>query len=198
MNIRHEQVTDKAGVRWVNEAAFGRPDEAILVEALRGSGAVVCSLVAEEAGEILGHVLFSVGALFSHSEWMALSDTPPQGQTTGHEEERHSTSQATDRPHGRPVAALGPVAVSPARQRQGIGSQLITTGLEFCRVVGFDLCIVLGHADYYPRFGFRPAAPLGIRWEHGAEAHFMVLELRPGALDGVGGVARYRPEFDGV
>ncbi len=42
------------------------------------------------------------------------------------------------------------------------------------------------------------AAPLGIRWEHGAEAHFMVLELQPGALAGVSGVARYRPEFDGV
>ena len=58
--------------------------------------------------------------------------------------------------------------------------------------------IVLGHTDYYPRFGFRPAPPLGIRWEHGADAHFMVQELQPRALDGASGVVRYRPEFDNV
>jgi len=96
------------------------------------------------------------------------------------------------------VAALGPMAVLPERQGEGIGGALVRAGLAACRAAGYDLCIVLGHAEYYPRFGFRPSAPFGIRWEHGAEAHFMVLELRPGALAGRGGVARYRPEFDGV
>jgi putative acetyltransferase len=61
------------------------------------------------------------------------------------------------------------------------------------------LAIVLGHPAYYPRFGFRPAAPLGIRWEHDApEDAFMVMELEPGALAGKSGIVRYRPEFEGV
>jgi putative acetyltransferase len=59
--------------------------------------------------------------------------------------------------------------------------------------------VVLGHADYYPRFGFVPASGKGLRckWPVGDE-HFMVLELTPGALDGVGGLVEYRPEFDEV
>ncbi len=90
------------------------------------------------------------------------------------------------------------MAVAPDWQRQGIGSLLVPVGLELCRAAGYDLAIVLGHTGFYPRFGFRPAPPLGIRWEHGADAHFMVMELQPGALAGANGVVRYRPEFDGV
>ena len=90
------------------------------------------------------------------------------------------------------------MAVLPAWQRRGVGSQLVPSGLALCRAAGYDLVIVLGHTGYYPRFGFRPAPPLGIRWEHGADAHFMVMELQPGALAGANGIVRYRPEFDGV
>jgi putative acetyltransferase len=90
------------------------------------------------------------------------------------------------------------MAVLPERQGQGIGSQLVVAGLDVCRAAGYALVIVLGHLEFYPRFGFRPAPPLGIRWEHGADSHFMVMELQPGALAGAGGVVRYRPEFDSV
>lgn len=197
MMIRPERADDEAGIRRVNEAAFGRPDEAALVDALRGSGAVICSLVAEEGGEIVGHILFSVASLTSHSQSSDQPSNPPGSNSVG-QAESHSAGHIPGQPPVRPLAALGPMAVAPARQRQGIGGQLITAGLELCRAAGYDLCIVLGHAEYYPRFGFRPAAPLGIRWEHGAEAHFMVLELQPGALVGRGGFVRYRPEFDGV
>lgn len=197
MIIRPERADDEASIRRVNEAAFGRPDEAVLVDGLRGSGAVICSLVAEEGGEIVGHILFSVAALTSHSQPAAHPGNPPGSNSVG-QAESHSAGHIPGQPPGRPLAALGPMAVAPDRQRQGIGGQLITAGLEFCRAAGYDLCIVLGHAEYYPRFGFRPAAPLGIRWEHGAEAHFMVMELQPGGLAGRGGVVRYRPEFDGV
>ena len=58
MIIRLEQAADVAGIRQVNEAAFGRPDEGVLVDALRAAGAVIASLVAEEEGEIIGHILF--------------------------------------------------------------------------------------------------------------------------------------------
>jgi putative acetyltransferase len=96
-------------------------------------------------------------------------------------------------------AGLGPVAVLPGYQRQGIGTGLIEAGLSICREAGYDFAVVLGHVSYYPRFGFRPSRPLGIRWEHDTpEEAFMVMELRPGALSGLSGVIRYQPEFDGV
>jgi putative acetyltransferase len=205
VNIRLEQAGDEDGIRRVNEEAFGQPDEAALVDALRGSEAVICSLVATEEEVIIGHILFTVAALTSHSDSETLSNSQlegrslyPPGSQLDDETDSYRPSQSTSQPPSRPLAALGPVAIAPTHQRQGIGSQLIVAGLDLCRAMGYDLVIVLGHREYYPRFGFRPAAPLGIRWEHGAEAHFMVLELRPGALAGVSGVARYRPEFDGV
>ena len=205
VNIRLEQAGDEDGIRRVNEAAFGQPDEAALVDALRGSEAVICSLVATEEEVIIGHILFTVAALTSHSDSETLSNSQlegrslyPPGSQLDDETDSYRPSQSTSQPPSRPLAALGPVAIAPTHQRQGIGSQLIVAGLDLCRAMGYDLVIVLGHREYYPRFGFRPAAPLGIRWEHGAEAHFMVLELQPGALAGVSGVARYRPEFDGV
>ena len=205
VNIRREQATDKDGIRRVNEAAFGRPDEAALVDALRGSEAVICSLVAAEAGVVIGHILFSVATLTSHSQSTSPTHSQPGSQSPGQSASRLDDlaasgpqSQAANPLLSRPLAALGPVAVAPTHQRQGIGGQLITAGLELCRAAGYDLVIVLGHREYYPRFGFRPAAPLDIRWEHGAEDHFMVLELQPGALAGASGVVRYRPEFDGV
>ena len=205
VSIRQEQAIDEDGIRRVNEAAFGRPDEAALVDALRGSEAVICSLVAEVAGVIIGHILFTVAILISHSQELSSPKNQPASQSphqsAGQFDEhpgRHPPSQLASQSLSRPLAALGPMAVAPTHQRQGIGGQLIAAGLDICRAAGYDLAIVLGHREYYPRFGFRPAAPLGIRWEHGAEAHFMVMELRPGALAGASGVARYRPEFDGV
>ena len=91
---------------------------------------------------------------------------------------------------------LGPMAVLPQFQRQGIGSSLLRWGLELCVERGFQIVVVLGHPGYYPRFGFLPARNFGIRCQFDApEEAFMVLELVPGALSGVSGEARYQPEF---
>lgn len=92
---------------------------------------------------------------------------------------------------------LAPMAVVPDQQRTGIGGALIRTGLEQLRGAGHSAVVVLGHPSYYPRFGFRPARELGLRWEHGHEEAFMALELIPKALEGVSGVVRYRPEVMG-
>lgn len=106
---------------------------------------------------------------------------------------RWSAMSSTARPRSTMTAALRQwprwsVAVLPDQQRRGIGDALIRAGLDVCREQGYGLVIVLGHSTYYPRFGFRPSRPLGIRWEHDApEAAFMVMELRPGALAGRGG-----------
>jgi putative acetyltransferase len=94
--------------------------------------------------------------------------------------------------------ALGPMAVLPSHQRTGIGSQLVQLGLEECRKMEQSIVIVLGHPKFYPRFGFKPSLPFGIRWEHDVPAEvFMVAELNEGALKGRGGVVVYQPEFRG-
>lgn len=101
--------------------------------------------------------------------------------------------------HTWPALGLAPLAVLPEYQRQGIGSALMKAGLAECAHLGYERVIVLGHPDYYPRFGFLRAGQYGIRpeWEAPDEA-FMVLELQRGALDSVSGIARYQPEWNGV
>jgi putative acetyltransferase len=94
---------------------------------------------------------------------------------------------------------LGPMAVLPAYQRRGIGSQLVEAGLTACHNTPYRVVVVLGHPRYYPRFGFVPAKPLGIVWEHDApDEAFMVKEIQEGALARTRGVVKYRPEFDVV
>ncbi len=93
--------------------------------------------------------------------------------------------------------AMAPVSVLPEHQGKGIGSQMITTGLEKAKQLGFTSVIVLGHKDYYPRFGFRPASQWGIRSPFPVpDASYMALELQPRGLQGVSGVAVYPKEFD--
>lgn len=92
--------------------------------------------------------------------------------------------------------ALGPMAVLSTYQRQGIGSRLVRAGLEECRLLGQDIVVVLGHPDYYPRFGFVPARARGIDCEFEVpDEAWMVLEIKEGGLEGRGGTVHYRPEF---
>ena len=93
---------------------------------------------------------------------------------------------------------LAPMAVAPSSQRQGVGRRLIAEGLGRLRAEGHPFCVVLGHADYYPRHGFALARGHGLRWERGHDASFFVQALVPAGLDGVAGVVRYRPELDAV
>jgi putative acetyltransferase len=88
------------------------------------------------------------------------------------------------------------MAVVPERQRQGIGSRLVLEGLERCRRAVVGAVVVLGHAEYYPRFGFIPASQLSLRCEYDVpENVFMVRELRDGTLRGFSGTIRYHPVF---
>ena len=107
------------------------------------------------------------------------------------------TIEAPDR--SWPGLGLAPLAVLPEYQRQGIGTALMNTGLEECRRLGYSRVIVLGHPDYYPRFGFERASCCGVRFEFEApDEACMILALQPGALDGLSGVAKYQPEWSGV
>lgn len=90
---------------------------------------------------------------------------------------------------------LAPVAVLPEFQRRGVGGRLVRDGLDACHRAGHAFAVVLGHAEYYPRFGFVPAARHGLGNEYGAGDTFMALELRPGGLPRKGGLVKYAPEF---
>ena len=94
------------------------------------------------------------------------------------------------------VMGLAPMAVRPDRQRSGIGSALVRAGLEHCNTQGASAVVVLGHPEYYPRFGFAPAARFGLVSEYDAPPEaFMALELEPGALAGARGTVRYHRAF---
>jgi putative acetyltransferase len=151
-------------VAFVHQQAFGRPDEAAMVAAVRESRVPTISLVAAVNRVIVGHVLLSPVSVDDH--------------------------------HDRRGLGLAPMAVTPERQRQGIGGALIRAALRRARLLGYGFVVVLGWPAYYARFGFVPASRFGLRYESDApDEAFMALALREGALDGHAGVARYQPAF---
>jgi putative acetyltransferase len=165
INIRAETAADHDAIRHVNRLAFGQDDEVRLVGALRDGGYVRASLVAEQEGQVVGHILFSGLPIVTDARTV-------------------------------PALALAPMAVLPAFQNQGIGSALVRRGLEVCRGQGHRIVIVVGHARYYPRFGFSSKLASPLASPFGGGDCFMAVELVPGALDGVTGRVQYPPPFE--
>jgi putative acetyltransferase len=89
--------------------------------------------------------------------------------------------------------------VLPEQQRRGIGSELVKAGNRKLKDSGCPFIVVVGHPQFYPRFGFRPASTQGIRCEWEVPDHvFMLLVLDQAKMQGVSGLARYRHEFSSV
>jgi putative acetyltransferase len=172
ISVRLEQPGDEPGVRDTNEQAFDAPLEARLVDALRHSAqAEACSL---------------------HERYLSLVATIDK-QVVGH---ILFTPITIEPSVDRRIAGLAPMAVHPDHQRCGIGGQLIRAGLEECRRNGYVAVVVLGHPEYYPRFGFARAETFGLRCEFPSRPEaFMAIELEPAALSGVRGLVRYLPQF---
>jgi len=169
LTIRLETPADIPSIYLVNVKAFPTEDEARLVDRIREGGGMALSLVAEIEKRIVGHVLFSPVTVENPSD--------VQG-----------------------ALGLAPVTVLPEYQRQGIGVALIQLGLAGCAKSGANRVFLVGHPAYYPRLGFRPALPHGYTcpWMTPGEdhAHWMGIELVPGALKSGSGFVRFRPEFD--
>ena len=171
MQIRTETLNDYKHVFNLNYLAFeNRDDEAKLVERIRFSNSFIreLSLVAEEQGEIVGHVLFSKAKII---------------QDNGEIE----------------VLVLAPVAVNPSVQKKGIGSNLIEEGLRRAKDLGYGLVCLIGHPNYYTKFGFQPARNHGIELTQFEvpDDVFMVNELIEGELQQTNGELRYPPAFFG-
>ena len=167
MNIRPYTDQDAHDVYWLHEHAFDGKDEADLVQAIHDDGAAILSQVSEEDGKVIGHILFSP---------LDILPAPVEPKK---------------------IAALAPMAVLPGFQRKGAGESLVRQSLDRLRDGGWDAVVVLGHPQYYPRFGFRPASGYGLAFptEVPDEA-FMALALRDGGLDGCAGELIYHKAFN--
>lgn len=163
VEIRSERPEDAPLIRRVNESAFGQPDEADIVEGLRGSPHWIddLSLVAVDGGEVVGHLLLSRVTLDA----------------------------------GVDVLALAPMAVVPERQRQGVGGALVREALARAATTSFPLIVVVGHPQYYPRFGFEPAAELGVRAPFAVPDEAWMLYRLPRYDAAVQGRVLYPPAF---
>jgi len=93
------------------------------------------------------------------------------------------------------AVALAPLAVRLDYQRRGIGSRLVLAGLSIVRDRQYAAAIVVGHADYYPRFGFSAALARKLVAPFAGDS-FMAVELVPGSLQGESGTVRYPPAFN--
>lgn len=127
IQVRPENPSDYAIITQINEQAFGRVNEARLIELIRSSPNYIpeLALVADYQGTVVGYILFS---------WIDL------------------VGAETD-----PVLGLAPLAVKPEFQKQGIGRQLVEAGLKIAETRGDRLVIVLGEPEFYSKFGFKPS-----------------------------------------
>jgi len=98
--------------------------------------------------------------------------------------------------HQTPALALAPLAVLPDFQRTGVGKELVRRGLAEAQRLGHTIVVVVGHPEYYPKFGFVPARPFGLEAPFPvSDEAFMVCELVPGALAGGSGMVNYAAPF---
>ena len=168
LEIRPEQPGDEEAIAKVNRHAFGGEEEVEIIAGIRGSEYSIpeLSLVAETDGRIIGHIMFSIITLVHF-----------------------------DRPAEK-ILSLAPMAVEPEMQNTGIGSALVKAGMDKARELGHTVIVVIGHPEFYPRFGFRQARALGL--DVGMEVPdetFMVAGLQPGALQDIGGMVQFSPPF---
>ena len=102
--------------------------------------------------------------------------------------------------HDQPGRILAPLGVAPKAQGQGVGSALVRESLEQLRKQGTGLVFVLGHPDYYPRFGFEPASQFGLFAPYpipeAVAAAWMVQELNPGYLGRLKGIVQCAEALD--
>lgn len=166
--ITDEGPEDITGVRNVNRLAFNGTYESDVVDRLRENCPEILSLVARKGAVVVGHILFSPARI--------------------------------EQEEGENITGMGlaPLAVLPEYQGLGIGSVLSTEGLNRLEEEGYPFVIVLGHPDYYPRFGFVRASTHGITssFKDVPDDAFMIRLFNPEILQGVKGVAYYRYEFD--
>ena len=166
MNIRQEKWDDQEEIYQVNQLAFKGHEESKLVDKLRETRAYI-----PELSLVAEKNNILVGhIMFSHIHIIGGKEWPS--------------------------LALAPMAVLPAYQGKGIGSALLEEGIKRARAMGFPSIVVLGHKDYYPKFGFSKASHWGVKCPFEVpDESFMAMELYPAALEGKSGTVQYSSAF---
>jgi Predicted acetyltransferase len=165
--IRTEKENDHKPIYDVNKLAFQQEDESKLIEKIRKGENFIPKL--SIVAEIDNRIVGHI--LFSKIKIIGDSDYES--------------------------LALAPMAVIPEFQRRGVGSELIKNGLDKAKKLGFDSIIVLGHKEYYPKFGFQRASKWGIKCPFEVpDEVFMAIELTEKALEGKAGTVEYPDEFN--
>lgn len=163
MLIRPVEPHDRKAALDMIASAFGREDEARLVERLWAAKAIEYEIVAAARESIVAYCACS--------------------------------PVVVDPPVDYKVLGLAPLAVAPARQRQGLGSSLVLETLEDVRQAGAGAVVLLGSADYYQRFKFRPASAKNVRWDaRDAGDAFQMIEFA-NVFDGKARKISYHPAF---
>lgn len=173
MTIRKEEEKDHKKVFQLIEEAFRNMEhsdhqEHFLVEKLRKSDAFIAelSLVAEDE----------------------------QGEITGHI--LFTKIKIDNGPESYESLALAPVSVKPEFQNKGVGGKLILQGHAIARELGYSSIILIGHENYYPRFGYEKTSNFGISFPFDIpEENGMAIELTENGLKNKKGVVKYPKEF---
>ncbi len=168
LNIRPETKKDFSKITQVNDSAFGQKNEGRLIERLRQTENYIPEL--SLVAELDDEIIGHIllYPITIHSDISLFQSI-----------------------------SLGPMAVTPAHQRTGIGSRLVIEGLEAAKKLGHRSVIVVGHPEYYPKFGFKRASHWNIKvpFEVPNDA-FLALELVEGELEGKRGTVEYPEEFN--
>lgn len=146
VNLREAEAADKPAIRELVTRAFGRDEEAKIVDALEAEGASYLQIVAELDGKIVGHLTFYNLGVFGKLG----------------------------------ALGLGPMCVDPWVQREGVGQSMARFGLAVCQKAGVPIVFVLGHPEYYPKFGFSAKAAEGFESPWSGQPSFMALRMRQG------------------
>jgi putative acetyltransferase len=167
ITVRKEAIGDYIAIKIVNDLAFGQNQEGELIDNLRKNAAF---------NDELAMVAIYRSKIVGHILFFPVSIISGR--------DSHTT------------LSLGPMAVLPEYQNKGIGGELIRTGLNKARELGFRSVMVLGHPEYYPRFGFRKSDLWKIKDPFGApEEAMMAIELEEGSLGFGGGMIDYPEEY---
>jgi putative acetyltransferase len=198
--IRKEHEADRTAIREINQAAFDSREEADVVDALREQCDEYFALVAVCEEEIVGHIVFTPATLRPSDDANVADDRQRTAGAHGNDPGDGAGGGADGRRAEIKGMGLAPMAVLPQYQRQGFGGRLVEKGVALLAEAGCPFVVVLGHPEYYPRFGFERASTYGVRCDfaHVPDEAFMIKVLHRRLHDAAPGVVSYRPEFTAV